>query len=70
MISKKTTTIFLSLKIEYVSPNSADPDEMPHSVAFHLGLHCLQKYLISVTHLQSINCLKIYSSVYYMVPHL
>ena len=38
--------IFLSLKIEFVSPNSADPDEMPHSVAFHLGLHCLQKYLI------------------------
>ena len=25
--------------------NSADPDEMPHYVAFHLGLHCLPKYL-------------------------
>ena len=25
--------------------NSVDPDEMPHYVAFHLGLHCLQKYL-------------------------
>ena len=24
--------------------NSADPDEMPHYVAFHLGLHCLPKY--------------------------
>ena len=21
--------------------NSVDPDEMPHYVAFHLGLHCL-----------------------------
>ena len=21
--------------------NSEDPDEMPHNVAFHLGLHCL-----------------------------
>ena len=21
--------------------NSVDPDEMPHSVASHLGLHCL-----------------------------
>ena len=25
--------------------NIVDPDEMPRSVAFHLGLHCLQKYL-------------------------
>ena len=24
--------------------NSVDPDEMPHNAAFHLGLHCLQKY--------------------------
>ena len=24
--------------------NSADPDEMPRFAAFHLGLHCLQKY--------------------------
>ena len=23
--------------------NSADPDQMPHSVASDLGLHCLQK---------------------------
>ena len=24
--------------------NSEDPDEMQHDAAFHLGLHCLQKY--------------------------
>ena len=24
--------------------NSVDPDEMLHYAAFHLGLHCLQKY--------------------------
>ena len=24
--------------------NSADPDKMPPSAAFYLGLHCLQKY--------------------------
>ena len=24
--------------------NSADHDEMQHYAAFHLGLHCLQKY--------------------------
>ena len=25
--------------------NSANPDEISYSVAFHLGLHCLPKYL-------------------------
>ena len=28
--------------------NSEDPDEMQHYAAFHLGLHCLQKYLFRV----------------------
>ena len=42
IISKKYC---ISLKIEFVVANSADPDEMPHYVAFHLGLHCLSKYL-------------------------
>ena len=28
---------FLSLKINFVLANSADPDEMPHSAAFHLA---------------------------------
>ena len=27
--------------------NSADPDEMQHFAAFHLGLHCLPKYLFT-----------------------
>ena len=36
--------ISLSLKINFVLANGADPDEMPHCVAFHLGLHCLPKY--------------------------
>ena len=31
--------IFLSLKIIFALANSADPDEMPDHVAFHLGLH-------------------------------
>ena len=51
IISKKN--IFLSLKIEFVLANSAgffvlansaDPVEMPHDAAFHLGLHFLPKY--------------------------
>ena len=36
--------IFISLKIDFVLTNSADPDEMLHNAAFHLGLHCLPKY--------------------------
>ena len=35
---------FLSVKIIFVLANTEDPHEMPRSVAFHLGLHCLQKY--------------------------
>ena len=34
-------TVFLSLKIDFVLANSADPYEMPHYAAFHRGLHCL-----------------------------
>ena len=37
--------IFPSLKVVFILVNSADPDEMPPHVAFHLGLHCLPKYL-------------------------
>ena len=36
--------VFYSLTINFVLANSADPDEMPHYAAFHLGLHCLPKY--------------------------
>ena len=31
------------MKICFTLKISADPDEMPHDVAFHLGLHCLPK---------------------------
>ena len=33
--------IFLSLKVVLILANSADPDEMQHNAAFHLGLNCL-----------------------------
>ena len=36
-ISKLYFLVFLA--------NGADPDEMLHSTAFHLGLHCLPNYL-------------------------
>ena len=50
------TLVFLSLKIILVLANSVDPDEMPHYVALHLGLHCLPKYkcmhLVVTSHAQ------------------
>ena len=36
---------FFWLKIFFTFTNSEDPDEMQHYAAFHLGLHCLQKFL-------------------------
>ena len=44
VIIYKKNIVFLSLKVYFVLANSADPDEMLHYAAFHLGLHCLQKY--------------------------
>ena len=38
---------FLSLKIVFISAHRAEPDEMPPYAAFHLGLHCLPKYLFT-----------------------
>ena len=34
-----------SLNIVFILANIADPEEMPPYAAFHLGLHCLPKYL-------------------------
>ena len=36
----------LSLNMDFVITNSADPDGMTHRVAFHLGLPCSIKYSI------------------------
>ena len=35
------------MKICFSLANSADPDEMLHHAAFHLGLHGLPKYLFA-----------------------
>ena len=37
--------VFFCLKFFFTFTNSVDPDEMQHYAAFHLGIHCLQKYL-------------------------
>ena len=39
--------VFFRLKIFFTFTNSVDSDEMQHNAAFHLGLHCLQKYMYS-----------------------
>ena len=33
--------LYIFKKYFFYLNNSVDPDEMPHYVAFHLGLHCL-----------------------------
>ena len=45
---------FLSLKIDFVFANRADPGEMPHYVELHLGLHCLPNSLLGVSDLQQV----------------
>ena len=46
-VSFPNNDVISSLKLLSILANSADPDEMPHYAAFHLGLHCLPKYLFS-----------------------
>ena len=41
--NKRNIDLFLS-KDFFTFTNSVDPDQMQHYAAFHLGLHCLQKY--------------------------
>ena len=42
------------MKIVFSLANSADPDEMPPYVAFHLGLHCLPKHLLLVSKMKRV----------------
>ena len=42
----------MSQKIVFTLPNSEDPDDMPLYAAFHLGLHCSQKYLFTSTQIE------------------
>ena len=39
--------VFIFQKIVFILANSADPDEMPHDAAFHMGLHSLPKCLFT-----------------------
>ena len=55
--------VFPFLNIDFVFANSADPDEMLHYAAFHLGLYCLPKY----THLW-VSCLQWVIAIYADMP--
>ena len=41
-----------AIKMAKLFGNSGNPDQMPHSVASDLGLHCLQITLFGVSRLQ------------------
>ena len=41
---KGSQVVFLCLKVILILANSADPDEMQHYAAIHLGLQCLLNY--------------------------
>ena len=42
--SQEDDDVCLSLEFVLILADSADPDEMQHYAAFHLGLPCLPKY--------------------------
>ena len=46
-IKESHVIILKKMYFEFISANSADPYEMLHNAAFHLGLHCLQMYSCS-----------------------
>ena len=47
--------VLMSIKFVFVTANSADSDEIQCYVAFHLGFHCLPKYLF--TRMKRVNTL-------------
>ena len=44
VIIVKNIAFFCLKIIFFIFTNLVDPDEMQYNAAFHLGLHCLQKY--------------------------
>ena len=53
--------------IVFYPKNSADPDEMPHCVAFHLCLHGFLNYLIlRVSNIQKVNVLK-FQTLFFLI---
>ena len=53
-IKHATKVYFSPFSIDFIKANSADPDEMLHSVAIHLDHYCLPKYPIGVSSIQRV----------------
>ena len=47
--------VFLFSKVVLILANGADPGEIQHYVAFHLGLHCLPNYRYGISSIQRVN---------------
>ena len=47
-ISVEFHRLFQSQMIVFILENIADPDEMLHTAAFHLSLHCFPKSLLNL----------------------
>ena len=52
---------FMCLTVVLIFANSAEPGEMPHYTAFHLGLHYLPKYPFAGFQNEKAKHCKIYS---------
>ena len=51
-MSGKFLSLLCLIEIPVFNANSADPDQMPHSVESDLGLHCLPFTLVGVASLK------------------
>ena len=51
IIFKKYSILLSEDLFSFTFKNSVDSDEMQHYAAFHLGIHCLQKYSYRSTRL-------------------
>ena len=56
--------VFLSLKIIFILANSEEPNEMLHSAAYHLGLHCLPKYRFPIYNGVTLNLLVLSANIF------
>ena len=52
--SNGSQVVISQLLCMLVPEDCADPDEMPYSVAFHLGLHCLSSTHLGVSSILSV----------------
>ena len=47
--------MYFSLLVLFYLESGADSDDLPHYVKFHLGLHCLPKYLLGISSIRTVD---------------